>query len=738
MRLLGKDLLKTAGDSAKTACGSKQLCAGLEAGVEAGIHAARSSWEEEGWSLDGAPDPNDPFRQYAAVVERALDQNEDWDDEALWEELPEIEAEGASLFDARNGFNELHRYHMLWQVRHRWAKGSRFAFNCYRHFNQVIVRRGNGRKAFIILSEEGLSQGDPLAMILYGVALLPLVEGLRQAVPEATTPWFADDSAAIGNMHKCAKCLEYLSEHGPTYGYYIEPEKTHVICKEEEEPEAKAAFLSRGLVVSFSRGQRYLGGFIGSKGEREKWVREKVEKWADGVRILASIARRYPQTAYAGFTMSLQQEWCYIARTCPDIGALFEPVEKEIRGSFLPALLGVEFVDADLRALVAQGVKQAGLAIRNPVDVAHQLFDSSKQATDEIVGSLRYGTELNLAEHRQKVRGANQLARNMRKMDDVAANDARAREKGIRVKNRLERAGLSGIWLTVVPNRFNGTEISMEEWRDNARLRYNLAPLAMPECCDGCGHRMSVEHALSCKVGGLVHIRHDNVAQEFGHLCGLAFKPSRVSYEPLINHNSRGTAEAAGQTWRGGTDPPANNGGANGVEGGGIPTAEDERADPTHSPYVAENENRGDIAVDGFWRTGRRCIFDVRITDTECRTTRNQEVEKVLKKCEKEKKDKYLRACHEMRRDFTPLVYSVDGCAGRETKQAEKKLAGALAGKWDREYSEMVGYVRARMALAVVRANTLLIRGSRRRRAQRPHIDEGAAMSGWRMWRDIQ
>jgi hypothetical protein len=234
--------------------------------------------------------------------------------------------------------------------------------------------------------------------------------------------------------------------------------------------------------------------------------------------------------------MSLQQEWCYVARTCPDIGALFEPVEKEILGSFLPALLGVEFVDADLRAQIAQGVTQAGLAIRNPVDVAHQLFESSKQATEEIVSSLRHGTELNLAEHRQKVRGASKYARDMRNMDDVAANEARAREKGIRVKNRLERAGLSGIWLTCVPNRFNGTEISMEEWRDNFRLRYNLAPLAMPECCDGCGHRMSVEHALSCKIEGLVHIRHDNVAQEFGHLCGLAFKPSRVSYEPLINH----------------------------------------------------------------------------------------------------------------------------------------------------------------------------------------------------------
>jgi hypothetical protein len=194
----------------------------------------------------------------------------------------------------------------------------------------------------------------------------------------------------------------------------------------------------------------------------------------------------------------------------------------------------------------------------------------------------------------------------MRKMDDVAANDARARERGIRVKNRLERAGNSGIWLSCVPNRFNGTEISMEEWQDNVRLCYNLEPLGMPEVCNGCGHRMSVEHALSCKVGGLVHIRHDDVAQEFGYLCGLAFKKSRVTYEPLINHSTRGEATTnAGNAQRPGPNPSGNNGAANGEEEA-IPTAEDERADPTHSPYVAANENRGDVAVDGFWRNGRR------------------------------------------------------------------------------------------------------------------------------------
>jgi hypothetical protein len=146
------------------------------------------------------------------------------------------------------------------------------------------------------------------------------------------------------------------------------------------------------------------------------------------------------------------------------------------------------------------------------------------------------------------------------------------------------------------------------------------------------------------------------------------------------------------------------------MEEGEIPTAEDEGVDPTLLPYVAENENCGDVAVDRFWRNGRRCIFDVCITDTECRTTQTQGVQKVLNKCNSEKKDKHLRACHKMRRDFTPLlVYSVGGCAGHETKQAERKLAGVLAAKWVREYSEMVAYIWTRMTRAVVRANTLLI-----------------------------
>ena len=98
---------------------------------------------------------------------------------------------------------------------------------------------------------------------------------------------------------------------------------------------------------------------------------------------------------------------------------------------------------------------------------------------------------------------------------------------------------------------------------------------------------------------------------------------------------------------------------------------------------------------------------------------------------------KYLQNCLEMRKDFTPMGYSVDGIVGHEARNAEKRLATHLAGKWNREYSQMVCYVRVRMAIAVVRANSYLIRGSRdRQRPWRPLIPDGAALGDWQTWSD--
>ena len=83
--------------------------------------------------------------------------------------------------------------------------------------------------------------------------------------------------------------------------------------------------------------------------------------------------------------------------------------------------------------------------------------------------------------------------------------------------------------------------------------------------------------------------------------------------------------------------------------------------------------------------------------------------EKAFAKAEKEKKNLYLQAFLKRRRTFTPMVYSLDRISGAEALAAQKRLAALLSYKLKSEYSEICGFVRARMSLAIVSDNSLLL-----------------------------
>ena len=60
-------------------------------------------------------------------------------------------------------------------------------------------------------------------------------------------------------------------------------------------------------------------------------------------------------------------------------------------------------------------------------------------------------------------------------------------------------------------------------------------------------------------------------------------------------------------------------------------------------------------------------------------------------------------ACTEAQMSFTPLVFSVDGMEGKEAKAARKRLASRLVEKWDRPYSHVCRFLRARLSVALVK-----------------------------------
>ena len=78
-------------------------------------------------------------------------------------------------------------------------------------------------------------------------------------------------------------------------------------------------------------------------------------------------------------------------------------------------------------------------------------------------------------------------------------------------------------------------ELSQEEFQDNLCHRYGLMPQDNPATCDGCGKKLSIEHALSFPKGGLVLERHDDAAKEWGALGAQALVLSAITYKPKIN-----------------------------------------------------------------------------------------------------------------------------------------------------------------------------------------------------------
>ena len=144
------------------------------------------------------------------------------------------------------------------------------------------------------------------------------------------------------------------------------------------------------------------------------------------------------------------------------------------------------------------------------------------------------------------------------------------------------------------------------------------------------------------------------------------------------------------------------------------------------------DEARDDVSARGFWSRRRVTVFDIRITDTDAPSYGNRSSKKIIEAAEKEKIGKYGDACTRRRRDFTPMVYSVDGMPGAKARAAEKRLASLLATKWKRNYADVANFVRVRMALAVVRSITLLLRTERKqvKWSRRAPEDSTAALMG--------
>ena len=78
------------------------------------------------------------------------------------------------IVDAKNAFNSINREATLWNSRVLWPRCSRFLFNTYQGHATLILHGTTD----VVLSREGVTQGDPLSMLTYAIAVFPLIQAL--------------------------------------------------------------------------------------------------------------------------------------------------------------------------------------------------------------------------------------------------------------------------------------------------------------------------------------------------------------------------------------------------------------------------------------------------------------------------------------------------------------------------------------------------------------------------------
>jgi len=83
----------------------------------------------------------------------------------------------------------------LWNARVLWPWCSRFLFNTHQGYARLFVQGSDQ----VLLSREGVTQGDPLSMMMYAFAVIPLICSLEDS-HQWIQNWYVDDTSCIGEM----------------------------------------------------------------------------------------------------------------------------------------------------------------------------------------------------------------------------------------------------------------------------------------------------------------------------------------------------------------------------------------------------------------------------------------------------------------------------------------------------------------------------------------------------------
>lgn len=405
---------------------------------------------------------------------------------------------------------------------------------------------------------------------------------------------------------------------------------------------------------------------MGTQDEKKAYANKKIDEWVSKTRKMTEAAHSSPQAVHTAFTKSLQCQWAFLQRVVEGTGDVFKPLWHVISRELIPAIFGRDILGRNEVEVLALPARLGGIGMINPTIDRESSFQSSKRTAEKVILSISTGDPLDFLDHQESVATACKEERELRKKAQEERGRQLIETLGPRQQRILDRVKGASQWLSAVPTAADGQDLSADEFRDALALRYGLQPNNLPAHCDGCGATFDVNHALNCLKGGLVKRGHDSLRDTCSNLAELAW--GGVSIEPVLRE-----------------------------------------AEQTTPALIA------DIKVRGVWHRERPAFFDTRIINADAVSYQSQTWDATGQAAAQAKHAKYDRAAEDVRGSFTPLVTSCDGALHREFTTFLKRMAHVLSEKWTKPYSHVLGWIRLKIQIGLIRAINQRVRGTRRR-----------------------
>ena len=590
---------------------------------------------------------------------------------AMYDIYEEDETEGVLLVDASNAFNAVNRKMMLHNIEILCPFISCFASNCYTHPSRLFVIGGEE-----LSSSEGTTQGDPLSMPLYALAITPLITSLVNIMSfqekSVQMVAFADDFTSAGKLKDLKYWWDKLLNVGPKLGYFPQPKKSYLIVKPNLVEEAEKIFNGSQVQIT-PRGQRHLGAAIGDIEYKNDYLREKVTELLNQIIIMSQIATTEPQAVYAAFTYAFKHKLSYIMRTIPNAKDALSSIDDAVRLNLLPALMGGHICTDEERLLFSLPPKLGGLGIPIFKLISDREYYYSRKLTESTIAVIKQQTlqETDVTENFRKVK--NVIKKEKQTFNKTLLADIRNDMNEIQLRsNDLNQEIGSSNWLTTLPITDEGYVLNKQQFWDALRIRFNWEIPRLPSNC-ACGSKFELQHILSCKKGGFVIMRHNNIRDFLSTM--LSEVCHDTSKEPML-----------------------------------LPLSGENLNDVAN----ISAEARLDISTRGFWLPGQSAFFDVRVFDPFAQRYKSQSLQKCYISNENEKKRKYNQRILEVENgSFTPLVFALTGGMGRECKTFIGQLAEKIATKRNLNTSLVISWLRTKINFMLLRSILICLRGSR-------------------------